>query len=212
MTPRLATAATRPFRLSPLRTAAQARHRGRVTVGRGVRLTGGSCIELAPDGRLALGTMEFDFLDPRVRGRLTVRGRLIIDGRVTVASGCQWEIGPDAVARIGGGTYFSPSTQVVVSVGLTIGADCAIGWNSAFLDDDRHTTRDSEGAARDRCAPITLGDHVWVGSHAKVLKGVKLADGCIVAAGSTVTRSVLTPRTLVAGTPARPVREGVTWE
>ena len=60
-------------------------------------------------------------------------------------------------------------------------------------------------------APVTIGDRVWIGCRATVLKGVTIGDGAVVAACSVVTRDV-PPRALVAGNPARVVREDVTWE
>jgi len=54
--------------------------------------------------------------------------------------------------------------------------------------------------------PVHLGDLVWVASHAIVLPGVTIGDGAVVAAGSVVTRDV-EPYVLVAGNPARVIRE-----
>jgi acetyltransferase-like isoleucine patch superfamily enzyme len=57
---------------------------------------------------------------------------------------------------------------------------------------------------------VRIGDHVWIGARAAVLKGVTIGDGAIVAAGAMVTHDV-PARALVAGVPARLVREGVEW-
>lgn len=51
-------------------------------------------------------------------------------------------------------------------------------------------------------APITIGDHVWIGSNATILPGVSLGDWAVVAAGAVVTQDVL-PRTVVGGVPAK---------
>jgi maltose O-acetyltransferase len=52
---------------------------------------------------------------------------------------------------------------------------------------------------------VTIEDNVWIGSRVIILKGVTLGAGCVVGAGSVVTRSV-PPRTVVAGNPARSIR------
>lgn len=54
--------------------------------------------------------------------------------------------------------------------------------------------------------PITIGSAVWIGAGASVLPGVTIGDGAVVGAGSVVTRHV-PPRTVVAGNPARVLRE-----
>lgn len=55
-------------------------------------------------------------------------------------------------------------------------------------------------------APVVIEDDVWIGFKASILKGVRVGRGAIVAAGSVVTREVA-PFTLVAGNPAKFVRE-----
>lgn len=55
-------------------------------------------------------------------------------------------------------------------------------------------------------APITIESNVWVGAGATVLQGVTIGRDAVVGAGAVVTRDV-PPRTLVAGSPARVVRE-----
>ncbi|WP_302660012.1 CatB-related O-acetyltransferase [Rhodococcus sp. SGAir0479] len=52
---------------------------------------------------------------------------------------------------------------------------------------------------------IEIGSDVWIGYGATILSGVTIGDGSVVAAGSVVSRSVA-PYTVVAGSPAKPVR------
>jgi acetyltransferase-like isoleucine patch superfamily enzyme len=54
--------------------------------------------------------------------------------------------------------------------------------------------------------PVTIGSYAWLGSHSIVLPGVTIGQGAVVAAGAVVTRDVA-PYTMVAGVPARFVRE-----
>jgi acetyltransferase-like isoleucine patch superfamily enzyme len=51
---------------------------------------------------------------------------------------------------------------------------------------------------------VVVEDHVWIGTRATILPGVRLGKGSVVAAGSMVTRDV-PPLTIVAGIPARKV-------
>lgn len=54
--------------------------------------------------------------------------------------------------------------------------------------------------------PIVIGDNVWIGEYASVLKGVTIGTGAIVASHAVVTKDV-PPYTIVAGNPARVVKE-----
>ena len=60
-------------------------------------------------------------------------------------------------------------------------------------------------------APITIGDNVWVGEYAAILKGVTIGEGAIVASHAVVTKDV-PPYAIVAGNPARIVKELTGYE
>jgi maltose O-acetyltransferase len=49
---------------------------------------------------------------------------------------------------------------------------------------------------------IRIGDNVWIGAGAIILKGVTIGDGAVIGAGAVVTHSV-SPDAKVAGVPAR---------
>lgn len=51
-----------------------------------------------------------------------------------------------------------------------------------------------------------IGDDVWIGSRSIIMKGVKIGDGCIVAANSVVTKDI-PPYCIVAGIPAKLIRK-----
>jgi acetyltransferase-like isoleucine patch superfamily enzyme len=83
----------------------------------------------------------------------------------------------------------------------------AIGPDVFIRDSDSHLISGSDRSATE---PIRIGDRVWIGARAVILKGVTIGDGAIVAAGAVVTRDV-EAGTLVAGVPAKYVRHA-TWE
>ena len=54
--------------------------------------------------------------------------------------------------------------------------------------------------------PVNIGNDVWIGYGAKLLEGVTIGDGAIVAAGAVVTKDV-SPYTIVGGVPAKIIRK-----
>ncbi|HEY9857183.1 MAG TPA: acyltransferase [Stenomitos sp.] len=54
-------------------------------------------------------------------------------------------------------------------------------------------------------APVMIEDDAWIGAGAIVLAGVRIGRASVVAAGSVVTKDV-PPHTLVAGSPAKPIK------
>lgn len=57
---------------------------------------------------------------------------------------------------------------------------------------------------------VILGDHVWLCRQSTIMPGVSIGDGAVVGACALVTRPV-SKMTVVAGVPARVVREDATW-
>lgn len=55
-------------------------------------------------------------------------------------------------------------------------------------------------------APIVIEDVVWIGAQSIILKGVTVGKGAIIARNSVVTKDV-SPYTVVAGNPAKVVKE-----
>jgi acetyltransferase-like isoleucine patch superfamily enzyme len=53
---------------------------------------------------------------------------------------------------------------------------------------------------------IVLGDDVWLGANSTILKGAKIGDGCIVAAGAVVSKGDYPAGSVLAGNPARIVK------
>ena len=75
-----------------------------------------------------------------------------------------------------------------------------------YITDSNHQFGDGLSPAElpmDR-GTVVIGNRCWIGAKAVILKGVRLGDGCVVAAGAVVTRSV-DPGQVVAGVPARPL-------
>jgi acetyltransferase-like isoleucine patch superfamily enzyme len=132
-------------------------------------------------------------------------GTCTVDGDFRLMTGSSVIVEPGAQLRLGSG-FINNGTKISCFTGVSIGEGTHIGPDVVVMDSDSHAIAPSTGPV---AAPITIGDHVWIGARAVVLKGVTIGDGAVVAAASVVTKDVA-PGTLVAGSPARYVRD-VTW-
>jgi len=56
-----------------------------------------------------------------------------------------------------------------------------------------------------KTSSIVIGDNVWLGANVIILPGVKLANGCIVGAGSVVTKSFEEENSIITGNPAKAI-------
>src|SRR4051794_2186580 len=85
--------------------------------------------------------------------------------------------------------------------GLTIGDYVSISPGVWILTDS-HDMEDP--LFREVLAPVTIGNHVWIGSRALILPGVTVGEGAVIAAGAGVTANV-EPYAVVGGVPARQI-------
>lgn len=110
---------------------------------------------------------------------------------------------------LGKSSYMNQSLIQCAS-SIIIGDDCAIAGDVLIQDTDFHPVLDEHGNEKPVSKPIVIGNKVWICAKATILKGVTIGDGAIVAAGAVVTKSV-PPHSLVAGNPAKVIRENVAW-
>lgn len=92
---------------------------------------------------------------------------------------------------------------------VRIGRYVKLGGNVRIYDHDYHCLdaeirRTIQDSLHVKTKPIEIGDHVFVGANAIILKGVTIGDRSIIGAGSVVTRSV-SPGEIWGGNPARKV-------
>jgi acetyltransferase-like isoleucine patch superfamily enzyme len=132
---------------------------------------------------------------------------LIINGRFNTESGVIISVFKDATLEVGANVIVSYNSRILCFENIKIGNDSLISWDVEVKDSDLHNIS-REGFVMSK--PIQIGNHVLIGSRAMILKGVRIGDGAVVAAGAVVTRDV-PENCLVAGVPARVVRENIKW-
>lgn len=118
--------------------------------------------------------------------------------------------------RIGPGTT-SNGTQLIATgdgARIHVGGDCMFAAATWVMTSDMHCIVDSRtGEVLNKLGnvgDVRIGRHVWVGQDSMVLHGVTIGKGAIIGAKSLVKSDV--PETaIVAGTPAKVVRENATW-
>lgn len=161
---------------------------------------------VGPTGWLIIGAGHF-YSSSALPARLDMaQGSLFtVSGKVAISAGCSITLWQGAQLFVGDGTYLNPNCVLTVAQGIHIGSGCAIGWGVNILDNDHHRLGNERWIA-----PVTIGDRVWIGAEAMILKGVTVGSGAVVAARSVVTHDV-PAKALIAGNPARVLRENIDW-
>lgn len=86
--------------------------------------------------------------------------------------------------------------NVNLAQGITVTA-----LNHNFNDTNKRI--DEQGVSTN---PVTIEDDVWIGANAVILPGVTVGNHCVIAAGAVVTKDV-PPHSLVAGVPAKVIKQ-----
>lgn len=136
-------------------------------------------------------------------GPLTRYGK----GPYLLRSGACIEVVNNGKLTIGQGAC-NVNLTIMCAKEITIGNGVRIGRNVSIRDfngihviiNDHYTNY----------APVHIGDHCWLCTGCTIMPGVTIGEGSVVAANATVTKSV-PPHSLVAGSPAKVIKENIEW-
>lgn len=163
--------------------------------GRGLRVTGPLRVSVHPEGRLRIGdnvTINAGWRHNPVGSSQFVT--------IWVSRGAELVIGDNVGMS---------HAEIVCTSGIRIGRGCKIGGGCCLYDSNFHSILSSQRAAAGNpgveSAPVILGDHVFLGAHCIVLKGVSIGDNSVIGAGSVVAKAIENNQ-VWAGSPARFLR------
>lgn len=112
--------------------------------------------------------------------------------------GCNIEVGEDFFANF--------NLTILDEAKVTIGDNCFIGPNVSIFTACHPLEAEERNKGVEWAEPVTIGDSVWFGGDVTVCPGVTIGDGCVIGAGSVVTRDI-PPHTVAVGTPARVIKK-----
>lgn len=151
---------------------------------------------------------------PRNKNKIKIGNNSVVEGKLVV-----FKYGGEII--IGDNVYIGLNSNIWSGEQVTIGNNILISHNVNIIDTNSHEIDHIERAERfrslvkyghpkDKASIITnkikIGDYVWISFGATVLKGVSIGEGAIIAANAVVTKDVA-PFTLVAGNPAKVVKQ-----
>ena len=186
-------------------------HKRAIWIGSRTVLDGVDRIEVAEGGALRVGLGSFGLTSTDDTSVIRVRegATFACAGTVSLQRGIRVVVDGGRLT-IGHGTSINGvGTKILCAESVTIGAYCSVSWDVQVLDNDFHTMT-VDGAAQPSTAPVVIGDHVWIGTRALILKGVTIGDGAVIAAGAVVTKDV-PAGAIAAGVPAKVVGRADSW-
>ena len=127
-------------------------------------------------------------------------------------------VGNNNIINIGKNLYMSSGANIDFAnndnLSLNIGDNCLFGQNINMMLGDHHkiysTVKDT--IINSTKEGIDIADNVWLARNVTILKDAKISKNSVVAYGSIVTRKFEKENVIIAGTPAKIVKENIRWE
>ena len=113
----------------------------------------------------------------------------------------------DPTLTIGNNTFIGHNVTFSIAREISLGNHCYIAGGVNIADNDGHPLdfkkrRDNFPPEKDSVKPVRIGNDVWVGRNAFILKGVTIGDRSVIGAGAVITTDI-PPDSIVAGNPAK---------
>lgn len=170
-------------------------------------------VELA---RVKMGVVKIGFGDvplfdtSRSRTVLVLSGKLVFLGKADIGPGCQLGISGELVC--GDGLAITANTLISTREKIIFGRNVMISWDVTVIDHDWHGIFDDKGSLLNPPKAVHIGDDVWIGLRALIMKGCNLQPGVIVAAGTIVTGATYPSNSVIGGgAKVRVLKENVFW-
>ena len=168
--------------------------------------------EIQP-GMIQVGYGDVGVFDnKRERSVWNVRGKIIFKGKCYLGHGVKINVTETGTLTFGNNVNFTAESAIDCQKEISFGDNCLVSWENFFIDGDYHTIFDEMGNSKNPPRSITIGNHVWFGCRCLVLKGVFVADNCVIGAGSLLNGNYPTPNSIIAGSPATMIKENINWQ
>lgn len=108
--------------------------------------------------------------------------------------------------HLGKDIFINAHCYLMDGANITIGNNVFIGPYTGFYTSTHPLDYKRRNAGLEKALPIKVGDNCWLGANVSVMPGVTIGNGCVIAAGSVVTKDV-SDNTMVAGVPAKIIKK-----
>ena len=86
-------------------------------------------------------------------------------------------------------------------------------WDIEILASDAHSLiKEGENKAYNIPEPVIIGNHIWVGSGVKIIKGAVIPDNAVIGAGAVVSGEFTEQNVIITGNPAKVIKRKVNWD
>lgn len=150
---------------------------------------------------------------PRITIRMADNAKLFFKGTAIISEGTSLRADKNAKIVIGKNFYCNADNYLRAGSGDTIsfGNDCLLGWSNIINTTDGHNIW-VKNIKSPQNGNININNHVWITTRCIIGKKVSIANDCVVASNSVVTKSINESNCLIAGLPAKCIKTGIDWK
>lgn len=148
----------------------------------------------------------------RSRSIWSNRGAIRFQGCAILNHGSRISVETDGELILGDGFHVNAASTLVCRKKISFGRNCLLSWHVLVMDSDMHRIVDLSGRPLNDDREVAIGHHVWIGCRALILKGSRVASNSVIAAQAVVSGVFEQTNVVIAGSPARVIREGIDWQ
>jgi acetyltransferase-like isoleucine patch superfamily enzyme len=164
-------------------------------------------------GMVKIGFSDNGLFDRSQRGTiLELNGSILFEGMANIGHGSRLIVFVSGDLVLGPDFVVAAAASIICAHRVRFGAGCLLSWDTLIMDTDFHSIFNDTGQRGNQDAEVVIGSRVWVGCRSIILKGTSIGSDSVVGAGAVVRGRFDGPGQVLAGNPARVVREGISWQ
>lgn len=174
-------------------------------------LTGNVVLSKVKTGMIRIGFGNIQMLDYSYnRTLLCIEGSITFKGKCKIGMGSRLIVYGDL--ELGENFLISGDAMIFCNKKIIIQNNSTLAWESIVMDSDHHKIYDDNDMCINPDKEVIIGSNVWVGARSFILKGCSIPDGCIIGANTTITKSFTEKKAIIAGNPARVLKQNINWK
>ncbi len=142
---------------------------------------------------------------------INIRGSLIVHGKCRFGAGSKINVNGNGILEIGDNFNMTGGSSIICNKKIILGTHVLVSWNVLIMDTDQHHIMNLDNTIINEDKEIILGSDIWICSGTTILKGAKIGNNNVVGANSLVVNDQSKSNTIIAGNPAKVIKENIKW-
>lgn len=169
--------------------------------------------ENSPFGLIKLGFGDVSIFDRKSsKGIWENNGIINFKGRTNIGHGSKISVDKSGCLTFGQNFNITAESSIVCYNNISFGNNCLLSWDILIMDTDFHKIYNQDKSLINPNKAINVGDNVWICNKVQILKGLSIANGCIVGSNTVVSKSLKIENAIYSGNINTPIKENISWE